>query len=362
MKIAVACGGTGGHVYPGLATAQELARRGHEVTLWLTGRATERAARESWGGGGVEVPARGLPSGVSWESVQAGWHLLRAVRRCRQIMREEPPDVLLAMGSYASVGPCGAARGLGVPLVLHEANVIPGKAVRLFARRATAVAAAFEETRFHLSRARLEVVGLPLREELTKKAASLPPRERGAGGEFRLLVTGGSLGARRLNDVMVATLERMKRGGEKIRTVHLTGTAEEAAVREKYAAAGVEAEVIGFTEDMAPLYYAADLAICRAGASTCGELAYFGLPALFVPYPLAAGDHQMANARALEKRGTADVIEESALTEDWLEAYLRNMAAMPERLERMREAAGRRGVQDGTKALASLVESCARAT
>ena len=127
-------------------------------------------------------------------------------------------------------------------------------------------------------------------------------------------------------------------------------------MRAAYHAAGVDAEVISFTKYMAPLYHAADLAICRAGASTCAELAYFGLPALFVPYPSAAMDHQTANARALEKRGTADVVAESDLTPEWLEAYLAQIVRKPERLARLREAAHREGVQDGTVALASLVE------
>ncbi|MBP8656008.1 MAG: glycosyltransferase, partial [Kiritimatiellae bacterium] len=117
MNIAVACGGTGGHVFPGLATARELLSRGHEVTLWLTGRDTEQAARQTWDGPVVEVPARGLPSGFSWQALQRAAQLGQAIWRCRARMRSARPAVLLAMGSYASVGPCGAARLLGVPIV-----------------------------------------------------------------------------------------------------------------------------------------------------------------------------------------------------------------------------------------------------
>jgi UDP-N-acetylglucosamine--N-acetylmuramyl-(pentapeptide) pyrophosphoryl-undecaprenol N-acetylglucosamine transferase len=145
-----------------------------------------------------------------------------------------------------------------------------------------------------------------------------------------------------------------------IQVSHLTGRDDEASVRAAYQAAGVPAEVIAFTKYMAPLYHAADLAICRAGGSTCAELAYFGVPALFVPYPLAAMDHQTANARALEKRGTADMVAESDLTPEWLEAYLAQTVHKPERLARLREAARKEGVKDGTAALASLVEACAR--
>ncbi len=347
-------------MFPGLATARELLSRGHEVTLWLTGRDTEQSARRDWDGPVVEVPARGFPSGLSFRSLQTAWKLAQAVGQCRAQMRRSRPDVLLAMGSYASVGPCGAARLLGVPIVLHEANVIPGRAVRLFARSAAAVAAGFEETRYHLRKAKLSVVGIPLREELTEAAKSLPPRESAAPAPFRLLIVGGSMGAHRLNEVAAAALARLKNGGFEFSVVHLAGRADETAIRAAYAAAGVQADVIAFTTYMAPLYHAADLAICRAGASTCAELAYFGVPALFVPYPSAAMDHQTANARALEKRGTADVVAESALTPEWLEAYLAQTLRKPERLARLREAARREGVKNGTAALASLVEQCAR--
>ena len=347
-------------MFPGLATARELLSRGHEVTLWLTGRDTEQSARRDWDGPVVEVPARGFPSGLSFRSLQTAWKLAQAVGQCRAQMRRSRPDVLLAMGSYASVGPCGAARLLGVPIVLHEANVIPGRAVRLFSRSAAAVAAGFEETRYHLHRAKLSVVGIPLREELTEAAKSLPPRESAAPAPFRLLIVGGSMGAHRLNEVAAEALARLKKTGSGFSVVHLTGRADETAIRAAYAAAGVQADVIAFTTYMAPLYHAADLAICRAGASTCAELAYFGVPALFVPYPSAAMDHQTANARALEKRGTADVVAESALTPEWLEAYLAQTLRKPERLARLREAARREGVKNGTAALASLVEQCAR--
>ena len=360
MKIAVACGGTGGHVFPGVATAHELLHRGHDVTLWVTGRDTEQASLKDWDGPVVQVAARGLPSGVSLDSLRAVWHLARAVRQCRAHMRRDVPQVLLAMGSYASVGPCGAARWLGVPIVLHEANVIPGRAVRLFAGSAAAVAVGFEETRYHLPRGQLTVVGMPLREELTEAAHSLPPRNDDVHSPFRLLVVGGSMGAHRLNEIMVETLGRLAKTGAKLHVTHLTGTQDETVVREGYRAAGVSADVIAFTKYMAPLYHAADLAICRAGASTCAELAFFGLPALFVPYPRAAMDHQTANARALEKRGAADVVDESALSPGWLVAYLSQTMKHPQRLTRMREAAGREGVQNGTQALATLVESCAR--
>lgn len=362
MNIAIACGGTGGHVFPGLATARELLKRGHEVTLWLTGRDTEMEALKDWDGPVVTVPARGFPSGISWRSVKAAWGLVQAVWRCRRAMRQDRPDVLLAMGSYASVGPCGAARLLGVPIVLHEANVVPGRAVKLFAKSAVAVAGGFEETRYHLPGIDLTVAGIPLREELTEAANGFMPRIRDMHIPLRLLVAGGSLGARNLNLVVSDAVTALKKEGMEIEVTHLTGREDEIAMREKYEAADVPAKVIAFTKFMAELYYHADLAISRAGAMTCAELSYFRVPALLVPYPLAAGDHQMANARALERRAMVDVADEADLTAEWLQAYLTQTIRQPERLTRMRDASRREGLRNGTSQLADLVESCVNET
>jgi UDP-N-acetylglucosamine--N-acetylmuramyl-(pentapeptide) pyrophosphoryl-undecaprenol N-acetylglucosamine transferase len=310
----------------------------------------------------VQVPAQGFSSFRSLKVFQTLWRLHGARRKCRLEMKRAVPDVLLAMGSYASVGPCAAAVSLGVPVVLHEANVIPGRAVRLLSRRAVAVAVGFEETRFHLSNAQVEVVGVPLREELILSARAMPPREAAIHHPFRLLIAGGSMGAHKLNEIAMRTLPGLAKKDIEIQVMHLTGREDEAAVRTAYEAAGIPADVSAFTTNMAPLYHTADLAICRAGASTCAELAFFGVPALFVPYPFAAMDHQMENARALEKRGTSDVVAETALTSEWLEAYLTEMISRPERLARLREAARKEGVRDGTQALAALVERCARSS
>ncbi len=360
MNIAVACGGTGGHVFPGFVTARELQRRGNDVTLWLTGRPTEQAAVDEWTGRIVQIPAQGF-SGGGLRSLRTAWALYRATRASRTEMQQNKPAVLLAMGAYASAGPCAAAVSLGVPLVLHEANVIPGRMIRLFARKAAGLATGFEETRFHLPARTIDVVGIPLRDELVHSRASLPEWEKTDGSPLCLLVEGGSLGSKRLNDLMIQVIPKLAAQGYNIDVMHLTGAADEQAVKDAYRAAGVRADVAAFTSNMAPLYYRADLAICRAGASTCAELSLFGVPALFVPYPKAAKNHQMANARALEKRGLADVVEESVLSTDWLEHYIAENIRHPERLDRLRQAARKEGVPDGTQALADLVEKCGQA-
>ncbi|MBR4189308.1 MAG: UDP-N-acetylglucosamine--N-acetylmuramyl-(pentapeptide) pyrophosphoryl-undecaprenol N-acetylglucosamine transferase [Kiritimatiellae bacterium] len=366
MNIAIACGGTGGHAYPGLATAEELRRRGHEVTLWFTGRDSEKAIRAEWtaqGGRTVEIPSKGLNSFAPHRALGTLLAIHRATVAAAAAMRADRPDALLAMGSYASAGPCRAALSLGVPVVLHEANVIPGRMIACYARRAATVAVGFEETRRWLRKAHVEAVGIPVRRRLAEQAAeaaAVPRPERAPGAPLRLLVTGGSLGAAQLNRVAAEAVCAAAGRGLALSVVHLAGARDEAAVRERYAAAGVDADVRAYESDMAPLYAAADLALCRAGGSTCSELALFGLPALLVPYPHAAKDHQTANAEALERRGCADRIPERDLTAPWLENYLAEIARRPDRLERMRAAARRNGIPEGTAALADCVERAAR--
>src|SRR5450830_1600101 len=163
MKIGIACGGTGGHIFPGLAVAEALRRRGHTVVLWLAGKPGEDLALAGWDGPVVTVYARGVSSHAPRAMIATCFRLVRAVLQCRQSVQRFSPDVLLAMGSYASVGPVLAARWLNIPVVLHEANVIPGRAIRFLGRWADAVAVGFEETRHHLAHRRLVVTGMPVR-------------------------------------------------------------------------------------------------------------------------------------------------------------------------------------------------------
>lgn len=359
MKVAVACGGTGGHIFPGLATACALRNRGHEVALWLAGKDVEGKAVEGWTGRVLTVPAEGMPRRVSPAALRVFFRLLRARRICRRLMRAERPDVLLAMGSYASVGPVLAARRLGVPCVLHESNVIPGRAISMLSRRATAVAISFEESRYHLRRAELVRTGMPLRAAIVEAAQQ--PAARAPGQPFTVLVMGGSRGAHALNELGMRAVARAVRQGGRFRVIHLAGLHDADAVRACYAEAGVDAQVERFVHDMAAIYRQTDLALCRSGAATCAELCAFGVPSLLVPLPTAIRDHQMANARALERAGAAQVVAEESVREEWLADYLSERAAHPEQLEPLRVAARRLARLDAAGALADLVESVAQA-
>ncbi len=358
MKIGIACGGTGGHVFPGLATADVLGRRGHEVELWVSGKDVESAALATWQGRKVCVPAEGFAHGARWQALRAAWRLWQASRACRRIMQAAPPRVVLAMGSYASVGPVAAALRLKVPVVLHEANVIPGRAIALLSRWATAVGISFEETSFYLKRREVVLTGMPLRRDLIRRDGikCLPELNRGL---FTLLVMGGSRGARSLNEIATAAVCLARRMGNSLQVIHLAGVDDEPRVRAAYAQAGMPHVVQAFVQDMASLYAAADLAICRSGAATCAELVNFEVPALFVPYPHATHNHQMMNARAMEKKGVADVIPEKDLSPEWLAEYITGCMATPERVARMSAAAKKMSGRDAAETLADLVEQSA---
>ncbi len=359
LRIALACGGTGGHIFPGLATAEVLRERGHEVHLWLAGKDVESEAVSGWDGPVHTVPSEGFMHGVSPRSLKTAWTLMGSARKCVDLMRRNLPQVMLGMGSYASVGPAYAAMRLKIPVVLHEANVLPGRAIGLLSRWAVTVAGSFEETRFYLRGRPLVVTGMPMRRDLAEAAAQRRNGKRDPG-QLTLLVMGGSRGAHALNQTVTRAVCECHRLGHKFQVIHLTGRADEITVRGDYRTHGVSAEVLAFTRDMAAIYAAADLAICRSGASTCAELSAFGVPALLIPYPHAANDHQTANARAMEKVGAADVVPEKDLSDDWLKDYIAQCILAPNRLERMSAATRRRAAGQGASALADLVVEVGR--
>lgn len=416
MKIGIACGGTGGHIFPGLAVAEELRRRGHTVILWLAGKPGEDLALAGWVGTVVTVYARGVSSHAPRAMIATCFRLVRAVLRCRRSLQRFSPDVLLAMGSYASVGPVLAARWLNIPVVLHEANVIPGRAIRFLSRWAEAVAVGFDETRHHLVHRRLVVTGMPVRQYVERGAWSgergnqmtddgLPtvapvakagrrtpdnsPDQKDEGRTpddgnlklkqseiknpkseinwdalaptiFTLLVMGGSRGAHRLNEIVSQAILRLHHEGNLLQVIHLAGSADDESIRQVYQQAGVPHAVFGFLHEMPRAYRRASLAICRSGASTCAELSCYGVPALLVPYPFAIHQHQAANADALASAGAADICDEQILTVDWLVGYVAGLMRDTARLAHMRTAALQRVTNNPAATLAELVEQEAR--
>ncbi len=356
LKIAIACGGTGGHIFPGLATARELLGRGHDVTLWLAGKDIESDAVKDWDGRIITIPSEGFQFGISFRSFLTAYRLYKAYRLALPQMRKDSPDVVLAMGSYASFGPVKAARTLKIPYVLHEANLLPGRAVSLLARKAHTVAVSFDKSRFYLKHDNIETTGMPLRKAL-QQASAQPRREHGANDPLRILVMGGSRGARVLNEVVPRAIASAVEKGVAIEVEHIAGLQNSEEVEAIYSAGGIKANVHHFVQHMEEIYPDVDFAICRSGAATCAELSSFALPALLIPYPTAVRDHQMGNARVLQDFCAADVVAEGDLTGSWLRDYLVSVSQKPERLENMAVAMKKRAQPNAAGRLADLLET-----
>jgi UDP-N-acetylglucosamine--N-acetylmuramyl-(pentapeptide) pyrophosphoryl-undecaprenol N-acetylglucosamine transferase len=303
--VLIMAGGTGGHIFPGIAVAQELERRKVPV-IWLGGKT------------GLEtrlVPQHGIAlesidiSGVRGKGVgtmlRMPFKLAGAVLAARKLIRKHAPRSALALGGYAAAPGGIAARLMKVPLVVHEQNRIPGKTNRLLAKRATRVLSGFEGV-FPGA----EWVGNPVRESIAKIA--LPEqRYEQRSGALKLLVLGGSQGAQSLN---AALPEVLRRRGTKLPVAvrHQCGEAHFDKARNAYLAAGIDAEVVPFEKDMAGAYAWADLVICRSGALTLAELAAAGAPSILVPFPHAVDDHQTRNAEAMVAAGGALLVAEGA--------------------------------------------------
>lgn len=343
--VMIMAGGTGGHVFPGLAVAEVLGRRGVEV-VWL---GSAHGLENEW------VPAAGLQlERLAVTALRgrglAGWlaapfRLARAVRQAGRIIRLHAPRSVLSLGGFAA-GPGGiAARLRGVPLVVHEQNAVAGLTNRVLARLARRVLAGFPGA---LPGA--EVVGNPVRSDI----AALPaPEERFAGrqGAPRLLVLGGSQGARRLNEVVPAALARVPAGSRPV-VRHQCGMRHLDAARAGYREAGVEADVTPFIRDMADAYGWADLVVSRAGALTLAELAAAGVGAVLVPFPFAVDDHQAVNAQGFVAAGAAEMVRESALDEARLAGRLSPLLADRGRMRDMAVAARGLGHPDAAQRLA----------
>ncbi len=354
-RIIVACGGTGGHALPGLAVARELKARGHEVALWSSGRDIEGSALHDWVGPVFATGARQLVPLNCFANIFA-------VIRCMREIKRFNPDAMLAMGSYSSLPPVFAAHMRKVPVVLHEANTVPGKAVSFLSRYAKCVAVSFPETSGRLPGRKTELTGLPVREGIADgKRFDIIPENA-----FTVFVTGGSQGAHRVNELMSQALVLLKEEFEKEKigrplfVIHQTGAADEGVVMARYAAAGLMSRVQAFEREMASAFASADIVVARAGASTCFELAMCGKPALLIPLPTSMRDHQHYNAQAFVRGHAADEGIQAELTGRSIERYIMHKVKHPEELARMSSAMkviGERSVAGAAGRVADLVEN-----
>ncbi|RIL06734.1 MAG: undecaprenyldiphospho-muramoylpentapeptide beta-N-acetylglucosaminyltransferase [Proteobacteria bacterium] len=336
----VAGGGTGGHVTMALALGEEIARSGDEVLFVGSARGLEGKLVPQAGFELIQLPAQPLLGQRLAARVAGATALAAASARAVALLRRRRSDVVISVGGYAAAPAAAAAVLLRLPLVLVEPNAIPGRTNRAVARFAARVFTAFEAAlpafAATLGNERVAATGAPLRRGLLDEFAAAPPRRRPAP-PYRLLVVGGSQGARQLNEGMLEALRHLD--ANEIEVFHQTGAADRERVAAGYAQAGFRAEVVDFEPNLPARYAWADIGLCRAGALTVAELALAGLPSLLVPYPHAADDHQRANARALADHGAARVLDPSGFDGKRIADALGALFERPEALLEMGAAA-----------------------
>lgn len=353
MRILFAGGGTGGHLYPGIAVADELLRRNSSTVVSFVGTARGLESRA--------IPARGWPldvirsAGLKGKSLSA---LLRGLALLPlsaldawRVISARRPDVVVGVGGYSS-GPVLALAALrGVPTLLMEQNTAPGFTNRRLAPWVRAAALSYEETLQYFP-GKGVVTGNPVRQEFLRAVETGDDVTR-RHGEVRVLIVGGSQGARAINDAMIAAAPALAGAG--LTLTHQTGERDLVRVRDGYAAAGVAATVEPFFHDIDQRMRAAEVVVARAGASTLAELTVLGRAAVLVPLPTAADDHQRKNARVLEAVGAAEVIEERELTGARLAAVLTGLAADAARRGAMAARARSMGKPDAAARVADCV-------
>ncbi len=331
MRVLIAGGGTGGHVIPALAIARELKSRYQAEVLFVgTARGLENRLVPQAGFGLMRVKVGALKNVSLITRMKTLFDLPRAVVDARKIIHVFRPDVVIGVGGYASGPAMAAAILMHIPTLAFEPNYVPGFANKIVGHRVSAAAVHFEQTQKYFRNA--QVVGVPVRAEFFKVAPSgnHPPT---------LLVFGGSQGAQAINRAMTAAASEVLRQIPSLRIIHQTGEREYNDVQAAYAQAGVKAEVSAFIDDMPAAFAQADLLLCRSGASTVAEITAAGKPAIFVPFPQAADDHQRRNAEAIAQGGAAVLVPQAELTPEKLARLLVELFGDPARLRQMSERA-----------------------
>jgi UDP-N-acetylglucosamine--N-acetylmuramyl-(pentapeptide) pyrophosphoryl-undecaprenol N-acetylglucosamine transferase len=342
MRAIIAGGGTGGHVFPGVAVAQALGQRSDVEVLFVgTARGLEFEVAPRAGFQLATIPARQVRGGGIWRALGGTMAALWAVAGALRIIARFRPDIVVGVGGYASAPMVVAAWLVRVPTLLLEQNVIAGATNRLLGRLARRVCVSFPETATSFAGAKVVCTGNPVRAEVVVAAGRRRSRRGEADGKSRLtlLVVGGSAGAHHLNVEVVEAVGRLKSRGSRIRVLHQSGEADADTARARYAALGVDADVQPFFTEMASVYEGADLAVCRAGATTIAELMTVGLPAILVPYPYAADDHQRRNAEVVAAVGAGILILDRELTAERLADTLVGLIDDPSRRQQMADAA-----------------------
>jgi UDP-N-acetylglucosamine--N-acetylmuramyl-(pentapeptide) pyrophosphoryl-undecaprenol N-acetylglucosamine transferase len=349
MRVIFAGGGTGGHLFPGLAVAREFQQRDSMTEILFVGteRGIEARVLPREGFRLETIPVRGMRGRGMRGLLDALWGIPAGLLRSLRIIRSFRPDFIIGLGGYAS-GPlllAGKLRGLRCAIM--EQNLRPGFTNRFLARFVDRVFTSYRESAAHFSGGQVLETGNPVRWR------RLPEVKR--GDKFVLLVFGGSAGAHHINLAVVDAMKRLSDLAARLQIIHQTGHADFAAIKEVYDSLPFDAEVLPFIEKMDEAYARADLVLCRAGATTLAELTAFGKAAILVPFPYAIYDHQRWNAQALQEGGAAEMILDREISGELLAGRIRSYILDPARIERMAVAAHAMGRPE---AAARIVDEC----
>lgn len=356
-RFAIAAGGTGGHLFPGLAVAEVLHKEGHEVMVLTSEKHIDAVATEGRSEFRIErLPGVGLPRGFSLATFGFLGRFAAGILHCRRLFSDFQPAAVLGMGGFTSTAPILAGRLRGLPVFVHESNVFPGKANRLNGRLSGGLLVGFQESREHLGSLPCTFTGTPVRRALCEAPPSKTEALRRFGLQSELptvLVMGGSQGASGINMAVMEAAAQL--GAGRFQFIHITGQADEAAVRAFYQQTGIPAWTGAFHHAMQDAYCAADLSIARSGAASLTELAYFGLPSILIPYPYAADDHQTFNARVFSGAGAAVLLQEREASAARLVAEMTRILEEPGCRQQMAEACAALSTKDAAQRVARIL-------
>jgi UDP-N-acetylglucosamine--N-acetylmuramyl-(pentapeptide) pyrophosphoryl-undecaprenol N-acetylglucosamine transferase len=358
VRLLVAGGGTGGHVFPGIALAEEVVTRhpGNDVVFVGTARGLEATVVPQAGYPIELIDVKGLKGKGLLETLRNLLFLPIAFLQSMRILRRWRPDVVVGVGGYASGPVVLVAWLMRIPTAIQEQNAIAGFTNRVLGRFSKAAFTAFPEAARHFPRRKVYQLGNPIRRQLMENYMRPVARHP----KPRLLVFGGSQGAHALNMRIIEALPHLADLRENLHITHQTGARDREYVERGYRAVGFTPDVREFITDMSAAYAEADLVLCRAGATTLAELTVCKKPAILVPFPAAADNHQVQNAKSLVDAGAAVMLEERGLTGEVLAREIRALLGSPERRAKMARAAGRLGSPQAAKEIADVCTELVR--
>ncbi|MBW2576114.1 MAG: undecaprenyldiphospho-muramoylpentapeptide beta-N-acetylglucosaminyltransferase [Deltaproteobacteria bacterium] len=359
LRIVIAGGGTGGHLFPGIAMAQEfMAGNPNNRLLFVgTGKPFETTALSKAGFARKRITSEGIKGRGLWNQTKSILKIPKGIFESVMILRQFRPDLVIGVGGY-SAGPLVAGAWLlGIKIVLHEQNILPGITNRILSRLADRIYVSFDDTQTGLNPKKVLYTGNPVRKEILQLAKNQKGFEIDDSKQkqhFTILILGGSQGAHSINMALLETMDKIKEK-DKFFFIHQTGLNDETRVRNAYELYGMSCIVQAFFNDMARQYQKADLVICRAGATTVAEIKAIGKSVIFIPFSFAADNHQVLNARSMEKAGAAEIILEEDLNAISLFERINFYASSPDSLHKMASRAKDLGRPDAAE---TIVDDC----